>query len=133
MFPLNAQDTPALQPLFPLGHVKITDDALALMQRHRVDPQHFLARHVLGDFGVWRNSPINAQGLKGKCEIVSVHKIEPRSYIWILTPPDHSFTLMHTHQEADVLDEVTPAALNALMTQCAQPGERFRRAEYEPD
>lgn len=128
MFLLKAQTAPSFEPLFELGIIKVTESALALMQQHRFLPTNLLARHALGDFGAWRGSPINREGLKGLCEIVSVHVLAPRAAIWILTDPSRSWTLMHTTQEAYALDGFSPEAITALTEQCAEPN-----APLEPD
>jgi hypothetical protein len=88
--PVPPRDTPVLtttgQPLFNLGQIVATPGALALLEKHGVQPATFLRRHVCGDWGDLDKSDraANDAAVKDGSRILSAYGIDKDKF-WVIT------------------------------------------------
>lgn len=83
-------------PLFNLGQIVATPGALALLARHGNGPEHFLSRHVCGDWGdVPREDALaNNAALGDDTRILSSYWVHGngqahREKLWLITDAGH--------------------------------------------
>ncbi|SMF97219.1 hypothetical protein SAMN02949497_4639 [Methylomagnum ishizawai] len=82
------------EPLFPLGQVVATPNALAVLAEHGVDPGTLLGRHVRGDWGVLppEDAKANDAGLRHGERLLSSYPLADGVKVWIITEWDRSVT-----------------------------------------
>lgn len=80
-------------PLFPLGRVVATPDALDRMARLEIDPVDLLLRHQHGDWGTVdaHDKRANNRAVKDGTRILSQYG-EGNTRLWIITEWDRSVT-----------------------------------------
>jgi hypothetical protein len=82
-----------MKALFQLGAVVMTQGAKRLMEELGLDPVHYLARHVTGDWGDLDEHDKNANGVavaQGE-RILSAYGTGD-SKLWVITEADRSAT-----------------------------------------
>ncbi|SMF97237.1 hypothetical protein SAMN02949497_4657 [Methylomagnum ishizawai] len=82
------------EPLFPLGQVVATPNALAVLAGHGVDPASLLDRHVKGDWGVLppEDAKANNAALRHGERLLSSYPLADGVKVWIITEWDRSVT-----------------------------------------
>lgn len=82
--------------LFQLGEVVATPGAVETMQRHNVEPQTLLQRHVTGDWGVLckEDAQSNNDAVTYGDRIFSSYPIADNVRIWVITEWDRSVTTL---------------------------------------
>jgi len=90
-----------MQALFPLGRVLATPGALDAMARASQTPDEFLRRHVAGDWGELdaRDVAENLYGLKHGFRLLSRHRTNAGTVLWVLTEADRASTTILLPQE----------------------------------
>jgi hypothetical protein len=86
-----------MKPLFPLGQIVATPNALALLTKTGVTPLSLIHRHVIGDFGdvCDEDKRANLQALKDETRIFSGYLIGSEGdKIWVITEADRSVTTL---------------------------------------
>lgn len=84
------------EPLFDLGQVVATPGALDALTEANQQPNEFLNRHVVGDWGdleqddKWENDLSVHSGLR----ILSTYTLKTETRIWIITEADRSVTTL---------------------------------------
>jgi hypothetical protein len=80
---------------FPLGKLVATPDALALLQKHSIDPFSLLVRHVRGDWGDL--SPVdkatNEKAVQEGLRVFSSYAVGDEK-VWVITEADRSSTCL---------------------------------------
>ena len=73
-------------PLFQLGQIVATPAALALLEKHAVQPATLLDRHVHGDWGDMgkHDWAANDAAVKNGCRIFSMYVINKDKF-WVIT------------------------------------------------
>lgn len=76
-------------PLFELGRVVITPDALRIITESGQEPSEFLDRHVHGDWGILNAASQlqNDEAVAGGDRIFSNYRTDNGTKIWIITEP----------------------------------------------
>lgn len=79
------------KPLFELGQVVSTPNALRVLDEANVAPSELLDRHVTGDFGsiCQEDRGINEEALKSGGRIFSVYDVGDE-VVWLITESDRS-------------------------------------------
>jgi hypothetical protein len=87
---------PRRTPLFPLGQVVATPGALAALERSGQQPDAFLDRHVVGDWGnvCDDDKKLNDAALKDGTRVLSSYKTTADETIWIVTEADRGSTTL---------------------------------------
>lgn len=82
------------EPLFQLGQVVATPNALAVLAGHGVDPATLLDRHVKGDWGVLppEDAKANNTALRHGELLLSSYPLADGVKVWIITEWDRSVT-----------------------------------------
>lgn len=82
-------------PLFPLGHVVATRAVLTHLEKHGVNAQPYLDRHVHGDWGdVPSDDAVeNNLSVREGFRILSAYTIADKK-VWIITEADRSVTTL---------------------------------------
>ena len=83
-------------PLFTLGEVVATPGAVETMQRHNIEPQTLLQRHISGDWGVLckEDTKSNNDAVTYGDRILSNYPIAEGTRIWVITEWDRSVTTL---------------------------------------
>ena len=92
----------AVRPLFPMGELVATPGAMALLEKRRLSPAKFLARHLSGDWGdlCLEDQELNREALKQGLRLMSSYTIgSSGETIWIITEADRSSTTILTPEE----------------------------------
>lgn len=81
-------------PLFPLGQVVATPDALEVLEKSKQTPELFLRRHGSGDWGDCGNADKaeNELSVREGFRIFSVYHTRDGEKIWVITEADRSST-----------------------------------------
>lgn len=82
-------------PLFSLGHVIATREVLTHLERHGVNAQEYLARHVRGDWGEVPSTDAveNDFSVRSGFRILSSYTIAGKK-VWVITEADRSVTTL---------------------------------------
>jgi hypothetical protein len=88
--------TKTLTPLFELGQIVATPEALQAMNEAGQIAPEFLRRHVCGDWGEcdWADAKENELSAKNGFRILSVYKTHLNEKLWIITEADRSSTCL---------------------------------------
>jgi hypothetical protein len=100
MFPTVALDPPHFEPLFPLGAIRITAQALALLQQQGQDPNPLLVRHALGDGGFLGSYKVGRPCGRAGREIRSGFSLAERGSVMVVTSADRQVTQILLVREA---------------------------------
>lgn len=87
--------------LFSLGEVYATQGAMAALEERRLAPDHFLARHVTGDWGELcaEDQAANQDALTHGLRLLSSYKLDAAQKLWIITEADRSSTTLLLPEE----------------------------------
>lgn len=87
---------PPPRPLFPLGHLVATREALLALLRAAQTPLPFLIRHVAGDWGLLGadDRAANQQALQDGERLLSRYFTAAAEEIWVITEADRSATTL---------------------------------------
>jgi|SRR5450830_39107 len=82
------------RPLFPLGQIAATPNALRALIEHRVPPLSLLQRHQTGDWGVLdpTDRHQNHFAIRAGLRILSSYPLDNIHKIWIITEADRAST-----------------------------------------
>lgn len=82
------------RPLFPLGQIAVTPNALHTLQEHGVSPLSLLLRHQTGDWGVLdpTDRHQNQFAIRAGLRILSSYPLDDMNKIWIITEADRAST-----------------------------------------
>jgi hypothetical protein len=88
-------------PLFPMGQIFATPGALEALKERKLKPDHFLARHVIGDWGdlCAEDRQANRQALNLGYRILSAYKLDDTQKVWIITEADRASTTLLLPEE----------------------------------
>ena len=87
----------SVKPLFPLGKIVATPGALDAMARANQQSDHFLNRHVKGDWGAELSEEDKAENnysLEHGFRILSSYKTAAGDKLWLITESDRSVTTL---------------------------------------
>ncbi len=75
------------KPLFKLGQVVATPDALAALEKAGQSAWSLLSRHVAGDWGVVdaENAAANNEALKDGSQLLSAYLLNDGVKLWVIT------------------------------------------------
>ncbi|EXL06483.1 hypothetical protein BG46_17170 [Brucella anthropi] len=85
------------QQRFQMGHLVITRAVANLIQQGRLDPAHYIARHLKADWGDLSDHDwaTNDRALRsGEDRLFSSYEIDPSLRIYIITEWDRSATTL---------------------------------------
>lgn len=84
--PAQARESESDIPLFQLGEIVATPDALALLQRNGVNAATLLRRHQCGDWGELsvRDRTANDRAIKDGSRILSAYMVAGKK-VWVVT------------------------------------------------
>lgn len=87
--------------LVPLGQILATPGALEALEERNLRPDHYLARHAIGDWGdvCEEDARLNDQALKNGERISSAYRLDDSEKIWIITEADRSATTLLLPEE----------------------------------
>ena len=82
------------RPLFPLGQIGATPNALRALVEHGVTPLSLLQRHQTGDWGVLdpTDRHQNQFAIRAGLRILSCYPLDDMHKIWIITEADRAST-----------------------------------------
>ena len=82
------------RPLFPLGKIVGTPEAIAAMNEAQQEPLELLARHVTGDWGDLdeEDQAENQLSVEQGFRVLSAYTLETGTKIWVITEADRSVT-----------------------------------------
>ena len=82
------------RPLFPLGQIAATPNALRALVEHGVTPLSLLQRHQTGDWGALDPSDRhqNHFAIRARLRIFSSYPLDDTHNIWIITEADRACT-----------------------------------------
>lgn len=86
-----------MKPLFPLGQIVATPNALSLLTKTGVTPLTLIQRHMTGDFGDVSDEDrqTNLQALNDETRIFSSYLIGMEGdKIWVITESDRTVTTL---------------------------------------
>jgi hypothetical protein len=85
-----------LDPLFPLGQIVATPNALDVLARHGIQPSELIDRHVCGDWGELppEDARANDAALKNGERLLSSYPLGRGVKVWIITEWDRSATTL---------------------------------------
>jgi len=88
-------------PLFPLGQVVAAPGALAALEKAGQQPQEFLSRHVLGDWGDLCNEDHNENqlNLKHGFRLLSSYRTLADVKLYVITEADRAVTTILLPEE----------------------------------
>ena len=89
-------------PLFSLGKIVSTPGALDALARANQQPDHFLNRHVKGDWGAELSEEDKAENeysLQHGFRILSSYKTAAGEKLWLITESDRSVTTLLLPEE----------------------------------
>lgn len=88
-------------PLFPLGDLYATPGALEALRERNLRPDHFLARHALGDWGdlCEEDKHANKEALEHGFRLLSSYKLDETAKLWIITEADRASTTLLLPEE----------------------------------
>ena len=91
----NSQNLETGKPLFTLGMIVATRGVLAHLDRHALDAQGYLTRHVTGDWGdiPQEDAESNRDAVKYGARILSAFDMVGER-VWIITEADRSSTTL---------------------------------------
>lgn len=83
-------------PLFPLGQIVATPNALDTLARYGVQPAELIDRHVGGDWGELptEDAKANDAALKNGERLLSSYPLGQGVKVWIITEWDRSATTL---------------------------------------
>ena len=83
------------QPLFSLGMIVATRSVLTHLDRHAINAQGYLKRHVTGDWGdiPQEDAETNRDAVKYGARILSAYDLAGER-VWIITEADRSSTTL---------------------------------------
>jgi len=91
------------RPLFPLGQIAATPNALHALVEHGVTPLSLLQRHQTGDWGVLdlTDRHQNHFAIRAGLRILSRYLLDDMHKIWIITEVDRACTTILLPDELD--------------------------------
>lgn len=86
---------------FPLGALVSTPGALEALERNRIGPAAYLARHQQGDWGDLGTGDkrANDHALKAGARLLSAYVLADKTKIWVITEADRSSTCVLLPEE----------------------------------
>lgn len=83
-------------PLFSLGQIVATPAVLTHLEKHGINAQEYLERHVRGEWGDVCKADVaeNAFAVKNGMRILSAYTTQGHEKIWIITEADRSVTTL---------------------------------------
>jgi hypothetical protein len=86
---------------FNLGGLYATPGALEALESRDLRPDHFLARHALGDWGdlCEEDKHSNDQAVDTGRRIFSAYQLDEHQKLWIITEADRSATTLLLPEE----------------------------------
>ena len=101
-FPPNLPLRPSIinlapeNPLFPLGKLVATPEAIELLRQHELSPFDYVTRHWQGDWGDLEAEDVEANkaALQYGTRLFSSHRIGDGDKLWIITEADRSSTTL---------------------------------------
>ena len=83
-----------MKTMFPLGKLRITNGALALLDRLGISAEGFVQRHVLGDWGDVTDGDKQSNELAVEMggRILSAYRLPDGTNLWVTTEPDRTTT-----------------------------------------
>jgi len=84
-----------------MGQIFATPGALDALEERNLKPDHYLARHVTGDWGdlCAEDRQANKQALALGTRILSSYKLDERQKLWIITEADRASTTLLLPEE----------------------------------
>ena len=92
----------SVNPLFSFGQIVSTPGALDALARANQQPEHFLNRHVTGDWGSELSEEDKAENeysLQHGFRILSSYKTAAGEKLWLITGSDRSVTTLLLPEE----------------------------------
>ena len=91
----------SVKPLFPLGRIVATPGALDALARANQQPDDFLNRHTVGDWGELggEDKAENKYSLEHGFRILSSYKTAAGEKLWLITESDRSVTTLLRPEE----------------------------------
>jgi len=91
----NSHKLDTVKPLFSLGMIVATRGVLAHLDRHAINAQGYLKRHVTGDWGdtPQEDAESNRDAVKYGARILSAYDMAGER-VWIITEADRSSTTL---------------------------------------
>ena len=80
------------QPLFSLGQVLATPDALEALEKAGQTPSELLARHVRGDWGEAlcdEDKALNDEALKDGSRLLSAYRLRTGTKVWVISEAEN--------------------------------------------
>ena len=90
------------KPLFSLGRIVATPEALNALTRTNQSPHEFLNRHVIGDWGSElpeEDKVENQYSLQHGFRILSSYRTTAGEKLWVITEADRSVTTLLLPEE----------------------------------
>ena len=94
--PPTARPVPTSGPLFPLGRLVATPNALQVLETLHIDPLTLLQRHVQGDWGDLDpvDQQANQAALQDGARLFSSYHLTADVRVWVITEADRSVTTL---------------------------------------
>ena len=92
----------SVKPLFSLGQIVATPGALDVLARANQQPDHFLNRHVTGDWGSELSEEDRAENeysLRHGFRLLSSYRTASGEKLWLITESDRSLTTLLQPEE----------------------------------
>jgi hypothetical protein len=88
-------------PLFPLGKLVATPDAMTVIADANTSAWELLSRHVSGDFGEVdaEDRQANLEAIKDDARILSAYTLNTGERLWVITEADRSSTCILKPEE----------------------------------
>ena len=95
------RDTQQHRPLFAMGTLLITPDALDMLEARQMAPLPLVLRHLSGDWGdlCQEDRQANAVALTYGSRLLSAYDISPNHRLWIITEADRRLTTLLLPEE----------------------------------
>lgn len=89
------------KPLFSLGNIVATPEALESLEANKQTPEELLARHVAGDWGDLseEDKEENILSLKEELRIFSSYRLNNNEKVYVITEKDRSVTTLLLSRE----------------------------------
>lgn len=89
------------KPLFKLGRVVATPNAMAELEKANESAMPFIQRHHCGDWGNLCDDDkmVNNKGVKSGSQLLSSYFLSTGQEIWVITEPNRSVTTILLPEE----------------------------------